>query len=83
MSCDPEDHERVKAQLLANTKPWYDCTEDVLADAVTIWHMLSEAAPSVDCPLHEFLGMTEQEYAAWVTSPEAAKSAAKQARQGR
>lgn len=73
MSADPEDYELVRSNL--RLKPWYECTESELSDCVEIWHMLNEAAPSVDCPLYEFLGMTEAEYQAWIADPEAAKAA--------
>jgi len=75
MSTDPEDYELVRSNQ--RLKPWYECTEGELNDCVEIWHLLNEAAPSVDCPLPEFLGMSETEYAAWVADPEAAKAARK------
>lgn len=73
MSADPEDYELIRNNQ--RYKPWYECTESELADCVKIWHLLDEAAPSVDCPLYEFLGMTWEEYSVWAVDPEAAKAA--------
>jgi hypothetical protein len=78
MSADPDDYDLILSNQ--KFKPWYECTEAELADCTAIWHMLSDDAPSVDCALHEFLGMTQEQYNVWVVNPEAAKQAARGAR---
>lgn len=46
----------------ASAGPW-----DTMDDAIDAWHAL----PSPPCPLHEWLGMTWDEYRAWAENPAA------------
>lgn len=42
-----------------------ELTEEAIDDAIREWH----TSPDVTMPLHDFLGMSEAEYGAWVYDP--------------
>lgn len=55
-----------------------DCYADEIHDWVDNWHLTENSVPaSVRQPLHEFLGMTVEEYAQWVANPDALEWIAK------
>jgi hypothetical protein len=48
-----------------------DCYADEIDDWVDNWHLTENSVPArVRQPLHEFLGMTIEEYGRWVADPD-------------
>lgn len=54
-------------------RPWYLRSEAELEEQCSIWHNTSDEP----CELHEFLGMTWEEYVEWCRNPAHAKQLSK------
>jgi hypothetical protein len=56
-----------------------DCYADEIDDWVDNWHLTENSVPDwIRQPLHEFLGMTTEEYGRWVTNPDALQQIARE-----
>jgi hypothetical protein len=56
-----------------------DVYADDIDDWVDNWHLIEKSVPAQVCqPLHEFLGMTTEEYARWVTNPDVLQQIARE-----